>query len=89
MTNQDLDRLAQELATAYNECDAGRLSGDDFGQMLDRALAGKSKREIAQIHLRIAKLQGRTVAMLDPAGEIEATNDEAEVMARRALNKLS
>jgi hypothetical protein len=89
MTREELDRLARELATACNECDAGRLAEDDFEQMLNHAIAGKSDEEKHQIHLRMAQLQGRSVFVLRSDGEIEATNDEAEAIARRLTDKLS
>ena len=89
MDDQELERLARELATACDECDAGRLPGDEFSQMLDRAYAGKSDRERMRIHLRIAQLQGRTSFVMQSNGEIESSNDEAEALALRLTDKLA
>jgi hypothetical protein len=82
MTAQELDKLARELATMCDECDVGRASVEDFERVVDHALASLSPRETGELIVRIARLQGRDVAVISQGGEISASSDLAESAAR-------
>jgi hypothetical protein len=84
----ELEEEARELAFQCDECDAGRVSEEDFQRVIDRIFAGKTDREKARLLIRTRQLQGGHVFAIAQDGEIiGASSDEAEAMGRRLVGK--
>jgi len=73
MTEQELDRRARELVALIEEGNADRITQDEFDQAIERIWGDLPMREKIQVHLRVARLQGRATMVFDSSGGIVGT----------------